>query len=221
MLSFLNKAPVIKEKNMAFRIILPILSFITSIFVFAPVITGFKWQEAVAGYSPVHLVFKGLFGISLIACSIIYAFTKNVPATGVAAIFGFISALFPLLRSVSDCIQAKNFSEQFSMTTDYSPYLISICVYLLLAMLCLSTALYSAGLLPYPIIILVLSAITLLAVLFVTIERVTALSVNIFEVICFAYAAFAVSIPVLFVLSVRTRKSIEKEQITESTEETL
>lgn len=205
MLSFFNKAPMIKDRNLVFRIIIPILSFISSIFIFAYVIAGFKSGFSLVTATPAQLTFKAIFGASLIICSIIYAFSKNVPLTGLCGLFGFVASLFPLILSVKDYYAAKSFAEQFSMTQDFSSYWITTGVYLLYALLCLSVFFYSIGIFPYPIPVLILSALSFLATIFITVERIVAYNLETFSIICFAYAALAVIIPVLFVLS--TKKS--------------
>ncbi len=211
MLSFLKKAPVFKGRNLAFRIIIPILSFISSIFIFAFVIVGFKSDFSLVTATPAHLTFKAIFGASLLICSVIYAFAKNVPLSGLCGLFGFIASLFPLILSIKDYFAAKTFAEQFSMTQDFSSYWTTTGVYALYALLCLSVFLYSTGIFPYPIPVLVLCALSFLATIFITIERVVAYNLETFSIICFAYAALAVIIPVLFVLS--TKKSTAKARL--------
>ncbi len=206
MLSFLKNAPVFKGKNLVFRIIIPIIAFISSIFIFAFVIVGIKSNYSLVTATPAHLVFKSLFGASLLICAIIYALAKSVPLSGLCGFFGFVASLFPLIQSVNDYFAAKSFAEQFSMTQDFSSYWTTTGVYALYALLCLSVFLYSTGILPYPIPVLVLSALSFLATVFITIERIVAYNLEPFSIMCFAYAALAVVMPVLFVLSTKRSK---------------
>ncbi len=203
MLSFLKNAPVFKGRNLVFRIIIPIIAFISSIFIFAFVIVGIKSNYSLVTATPAHLVFKSLFGASLLICSILYALAKNVPLSGLCSFFGFVASLFPLIQSIKDYFAAKSFAEQFSMTQDFSSYWTTTGVYALYALLCLSVFLYSTGFFPYPVPILVLCALSFLATIFITIERIVAYNLEPFSIMCFAYAALAVVIPVLFVLSTK------------------
>lgn len=207
MLSLKINAPKIKEKTNSIRIIIPILSLISSIFIFAPVIVGFKSNFTTGDYSAAYLVFRGLFGISLIICSVIFSYSKSTFISGVASLFAFITSLFPFIGSISEFAQVRAFAQQYSMTADYSTYLESMAIYLAFTLLSLFTFLYSTGILPVSIVVLVLSVVSFLATIFISVQKVITFNISIFDTLCFGYCALTSVLPILLVASTEKNKS--------------
>ena len=106
----------------------------------------------------------------------------------------------------------KKFVEKFSMTADYTSYLVGIGIYILFILLCLFTLLYALGFTPANLIVLIVSAVTITAVILITIDRAKNIEFgifNIYDILCFSYVAIAAIIPALVVTSSKKRNSDE------------
>lgn len=207
MLSLFYRSPVVKVKSLFFRITLIVLSVISAIAIFSPVVAFALKHSSPLSEMPEsvwYYAFRCLFGMSIIIGAIIFAIYKKTSVIAIPAVLGFITSLFPLMQKINVYTDYKAFIEKFNMTADYTNYLINIGIYLLFALLCIITFLYVSGLLPYSIIVFVMSALTLTAVIFITIDRSKNLEYeifNIFDILCFAYTAIAALMPATIAIS--------------------
>lgn len=208
MFSLFKNAPQLKERNSHFRIILLIMAVISSSFILAPVLVGFMSNFTARDESALYCLCKGIFGISLIAGVSLIAVDKKIYHAVYPCIFGFFTALFPLFGSIGDYQYVKSVAEKFSMAQDYSAYWISIGVYLLYAILCVFTALYVSGYFKWSVVILVLSALSSLATVFIAIDKSITYDTTTFEILILTSIAFTSLMPVVLVSS--TQRSVSK-----------
>lgn len=201
MLSFFKNAPQLKEQSRVFRIILIVMSVISSAFILAPVLVGFMSNFTARDESAMYCFFKGLFGISLIVGAVLIAVDKKIHHAVYPCIFGFITTIFPLFDSIGDYRYVKSVAEKFSMSQDYSAYLISIGIHLLYAILCIITALCVSGHFKFSVVILVLSALSSLATVFIAIDKLITYDTTTFDILILLSIAFTCVLPVVLISS--------------------
>ena len=218
MINIINKSPVLKDKSITTRIFVLIFALISGVFILSPVIAYFY-----KGYSPlaemptssVYYIFRGLFGISVLLAAVILFMFRNVTITAVPSVLGIVSSVFPLVDRIQKYHDYKIFVEKFSMTADFTSYLVSIGIYTLFILLCMCTLLYSIGFLPANLVVLIASALTFTAVIFVTIDRAKNIEYgifNLYDILCFSYVSITSLIPALIASS--TKKNIDNTEET-------
>ncbi len=211
--SILKNAPAMKEKNLYYRVLMLILTAVCSSFLLAPVIVGYMSNFTTYDQSSTFCLFKGLFAFTLIIFSILYFVTQKIYSLFIPSLVGFITSLFPLFRSIGDYQYVKSVADKFSMSQDYSAYYISIAIYLAYTLLCILTGLYVTGYFKWSIIILVISAISSLATLFVAIDKAITYDAGSFEILTFLSTSFTSLIPVVAVSS--SQRNLDKTKSTE------
>lgn len=212
MTSIFKNKPEIKDKNIVYRVAVAVLALMSAVLILTPVVVcvlnGFSGTDSAA--DNIYYVLRGIFGVALIVSTAVYIVNKDISASAVPCAVGFFMVLFPLYDSVAAYTNAKAIADQFSMTVDYSSYLISIAEYLLFTLLCLFTFLFSIGLFRQTVIIMVISVIASLATIFTSIDRIATYKIPVYEVLCFAYAAIASLIPLFLTLSAKSEQSTKK-----------
>jgi len=206
MFSIFIKTPVAKEKSLPFRICLLSLSVICSVFILAPTIAYYIKSSSPLTEMPEngwYYFFRGLFAICLLFSAVHYLFIKKTPVFLLPCVTALIATLFPLFSKIKIYNDYKSFIEQFSMTANYQSYLINIGIYVLFTLVCVLTILKIFGLTP-DIVIYVLSALTITAVIFITIDRAKNIEYdifNIFDILCFSYVCLVSLLPVILCAS--------------------
>lgn len=215
MFSIINKSPILKDKNSGYRIAIIVLSLICGAFILSPVLTFLLQGQAPLAEMPVgsfYYIIRGLFGITLLIASAILFITGNVTIVAIPSLFGLIASLIPLIDRIQKFIDHKTFIDKFAMTADYTSYLVGIGIYTLYALLCLSTLLYALGILPANLVVLIASALTITAVIFITIDRAKNIEYGIFDlydIMCFSYTFLAAMIPAL--ISAATKRNTDND----------
>lgn len=211
-------SPVIKEKTLFWRIILVIFSLITGAFSLSPAIVYFITSKAPLTEMPDNAFFyvlKGIFAISVVFAAVIFAVYKKATIVALPSFIGIITSIYPLMYKINAYKEYKSFIESFSMPADYTGYLVSIGIYTLYILLCLITLLYSLGLLPSNLILLVVSALTVTAVIFITIDRAKTVKFdiyNIYDILSFSYASVASLLPAFIATSTKKINSNKKDK---------
>ena len=215
MFTIINNSPVLKEKNIVFRIFVAVLSIVSGVFIISPVISYFANGAFPLSEMPdntAYYILRGVFGISLTLAAAVYVVFKNVTVTAIPSFLGIVTSLIPLIYRINKYTDHKKFVEKFSMTADYTSYLVGIGIYILFILLCLFTLLYALGFTPANLIVLIVSAVTITAVILITIDRAKNIEFgifNIYDILCFSYVAIAAIIPALVVTSSKKRSSDE------------
>ncbi|MBE6737175.1 MAG: hypothetical protein E7566_00765 [Ruminococcaceae bacterium] len=216
MTSIFKRIPVVKERSLYFRVAIIILSLISGAFMISPTIVYFIKKSSPLTEMPTNSFFyilKALFAISIIIASVIFAVYKNTKVIAIPSFIGLLTTIYPFVYKINVYKEYKSFIEQFSMTADYTSYLVNIGIYALFMLLCLLTLLYSLGLLPNNLIVLVFSALTITAVIFVTVDRAKIIEYdiyNIYDILSFTYASVTALLPAVFTLSTKIVKSNKK-----------
>ena len=203
MISIFKKAPQIKESNITYRNIMLLSIEISSSFLFATTIVGIMSDFTFSDESAAHIIFKGIFAVSMIIVGIMYFISKKIYCLVYACIVGFITVMFPLFSSISDYRYVKSIADKFSMSQDYTSFLLSIGIYLLYTILCFLTGLYVTGYFKYSIIVTLVSVITSLATLFMAIDRAINYDTSIFDIITFGSTCITSLIPIIAVSSAK------------------
>lgn len=211
--SIFKNAPAIKEKNLYYRILMLILTAVCSSFLLAPVIVGYMSKFTAYDQSLSYCLFKGLFALSLIVSAILYFVSQKIYTLIIPSLVGLITSLFPLFKSIGDYQYVKSVADKFSMSQDYSAYYISIALYLAYTLLCLLSVLYVSGYFKWYVVILVLSAISSSATLFVAIDKAITYNADSFEVLTFLNTALICLIPVVAVSSTHKGTSKTKDTV--------
>lgn len=202
-----KNAPKVKDKNTASVILISLLVFVSSTLMLLPVIVSLKSGFTQGNDSPVYLILKGLFAVSLIFCTVVFIVNKNIFVTVIPSITGVIMLIFPLINSIGSYINAKSRAESFGMTVSYEPYIIAICEYSMFLLLCLFTALYSLGYFRLPVVTLIISVVSSILSIYTVIYNYFILLVPIYDTVCFIPACTAPLIPIFLITSTVTVKS--------------
>ncbi|MBQ8001092.1 MAG: hypothetical protein IJ298_07845 [Ruminococcus sp.] len=202
----LKNRPVVKDKCSGFISASIILSVFSIVLLMLPVIVNVmnKFSAVDGGSDIIYYILRGLFGLSLAVGAAVFAVKKDILSATIPCLLGFITALFPLYDSVAALTKAHSVAQQLSMAVGYGPYLVTIGEYLLFALLCLFTLLYSIGAFRYTLIIQLISVVASLATIFTTIDKFITYDISTYEILSFAYAAFACLIPLVLVLCTNT-----------------
>lgn len=209
MISLLKSKPELKEKSKAYVISIAILSLLSIILLMLPVIVNIlkNFSATESTSDVIYYLLRGLFGISLAIGTAVFLIKKDISASAIPCLFGFITVLFPLYDSVSALTNAHAIAQQMSMTVGYGPYLITIGEYLLYTLLCIFTFLYAIGKFKYTLIIMLLSVVGSLATLFTCIDKYVTYQIPIYEILSFGYTSIACLIPLLLVLSAKQNQN--------------
>ncbi|MGN0453259.1 MAG: hypothetical protein ACI4GZ_05600 [Ruminococcus sp.] len=202
--TLLKYKPMLKESKF-FRYFAYILSLVGIVPLLMPVTVAFmsKFSRITSAPDILYIILRGAFGVALIVGMTVYAVNKKILGITVPAVFATVTVALPLYDSIDTYISAKRIAESFSMTVDYSPYLLTIGEYLLFFLLCLFTVLFSLGLFRYSVIIMVVSVVSSLAALFTAINNYVTYGIEVYEIICFAYSIAVALIPAFVVLSTK------------------
>ncbi len=217
MLSIKKTIPAIKEESLFLQIILIILSLITCAFSLSPAIVYFITKNPPLTEMPGNAsfyFFKSVFAISVLVTAVIFVVYKKAVVVALPSCIALLTTIYPLIYKINAYKEYKSFIEEFSMTADYTSYLVNIGIYSLFILLCLLTLLYSLGFLPSNLILLVVSALTVTAVIFITIDKTKSLEYNIYDIydiLSFSYASIAALLPAIFAAVTKKTKSEKKE----------
>lgn len=214
MLSMKIDKPQFKENSKALRVIVLILAILSAIIILMPVVVCFmsKFTLTPDTGDNIYYVLRGMFAIALIFASVIVLIKKDISYTVVPSGIGFAMLLFPLYDIVQSFTGALSRAKAFSMSVDYSSYLIQIAMYLIFAVLCVLTFLYSIGKFRFGIIIMVISVISCLFSAFIAVERYITYLIPLYEVVCFSYSSIVSLIPFLLVISTIAKSKESKEK---------
>lgn len=202
-----KNAPAVKDKFNGSAILISILSLLSSVLLLLPVIVAFKSGFTQGNDSPVYLILKGLFTVSLIVCTAVFIVNKDIFASAIPSFIGAVMLIFPLVNSISSFINAKSRADFFGMTVSYEPYIIAICEYLMFFLLCVFTILYSLGYFRLPMVLLFISVISSILSIYTVINNYFVLLVPIYDTVCFIPACTTPLIPVFLITSTVPVKS--------------
>lgn len=212
MTSIFKRTPAVKEQRFHLQIVLAILSLISGAFMISPSIVYFIKKGTPLTEMPdipFYYTLKALFGITMIMASVFFVVYKNTAIIAIPSIIGLFTNIYPLMYKIRIYNEYKAFVEKFSMTADYTNYLVGIGIYALFMLLCLLTLLYSLGLLPTGLIVTIISALTSTAVIFITIDRAKSIEFgiyNIYDILSFTYASVAALLPFIITLCTKSHK---------------
>ena len=197
----LKNAPVLKEKNLSHRIVMLVLAAICSAFLLATALVGFMSKFTASEDSAAYCVFKMIFAFSLIISAVFYYTNQKMYHLFYASFVGLITSLFPFISSIRDMQYVKSIADKFSMSQDYTAYLISIGIYLLYTLLCALTALYVTGFFNRPVFLMALCVVTSLATLFETIDKALNYDTTVFALLAFASTSLTSLMPIVALFS--------------------
>ncbi len=214
MLSFIKNKPEFKQNSQVFKAIILILSIISSVIIFMPVVVCFmsNFSNTLEASDNIYYVLRGILGLSIIFTSVALIIKNNFSFCAIPSLISFIVLLFPFVKVIESFFSAIRRAELFSMTMDYSSYLLQVALYLIFAVLSILTFLYSFGKFKYGIVIMVISVISTLYSVFIAIERYITYLIPLYEVVCFSYSSIVSFIPFLLVISTITKSAQTKEK---------
>ena len=207
MISLFKNTPSVKDKSTAVRYMILAIAFICTIFIISPVMVFLVKKENPLTEMPnsgIYFLFRAFFGISLLISGLVYLVYKKLSATFIPAIMGLIASVFPLIYRIDRYKEYKDIIERSSMTADYAPYLANIGLYILLMLLCITYIIYIFGIYRFNIAVLVFSALSATAVLFLTIDKAKTIEFNIFsiyDILCFSYGILVCLLPTFIVFT--------------------
>lgn len=219
MTSLFRNSPTVKDSSAVIRYIVAAFSFIGSIFILSPAIVFLIKKTNPLTEMPdnsIYFTVRALFGILLLVSGLLYCIYKKLSVTILPALSGMIAVIFPLIYRINKYKEYKNIIERSSMTADYAPYLANIGVYIIILLLCVTYIIYCLGVFRFNIPVLVFSALSATAVLFLTVDKAKTVEYNIYnvyDILSFAYGILVCIIPIFIIFTTQRATPTKQKNV--------